>query len=85
MRVTAQYAEQHFLDLLTAAERGEEVEILRVGGALLRLVVSESVAPKAREERVLGLGRGELRVPSEQEWHAMDEEPARRMSEPALA
>ena len=44
MRVTIQYAETHFNDLLAAVDRGEEVIITRPGKHELQLML-ETVVP----------------------------------------
>ncbi len=85
MQVTLQYAEEHFADLASAADRGEEIVITRPEKAALKLVVSHAVAPVIKTgKRILGAGRGELRVPSEEEWRRIDEEIARLMNDGPL-
>ena len=71
MKVSAQYAQEHFDDLLAAAGSGEEVEIARPDQSAFRLTLIRP-APKQTGRRILGAGRGELRVPSFAEWQAMD-------------
>jgi antitoxin (DNA-binding transcriptional repressor) of toxin-antitoxin stability system len=75
MQVTLQYAAEHLAELASAARRGEEVEIAQPDEPTLKLVVSASstFTPKPGR-RILGAGRGEMVVPSEEEWQAMDKE-----------
>jgi antitoxin (DNA-binding transcriptional repressor) of toxin-antitoxin stability system len=85
MNVSLKYAEEHLADLVSAADRGEEVEITRPEKPALKLVVTTTTAAAKRSgKRVLGAGRGELRVPSEEEWRKMDEEMARIMNDGPL-
>ena len=86
MKVSAQFAAEHFADLVAAASNGEEVEIaLAPGKASLRLAISTVVhEPKLKGKRVLGAGRGEFRVPSEEEWHTMDKELQEQMNHGSL-
>lgn len=75
MKVSAQYAQEHFADILTAIDTGEEVELTRPGQPSVRLILVEPAPVKKRHpngKRILGAGRGEMRVPSEEEWKAMD-------------
>jgi antitoxin (DNA-binding transcriptional repressor) of toxin-antitoxin stability system len=77
MKVSAQYAQEHFADILTAIDTGEEVELTRPGQPSVRLVLVESTSAKeqpAPGKRILGAGVGELRVPTFEEWQAMDAE-----------
>ena len=80
MKVSAQYAETHLSQLISAADRGEEVEITRPEKPALKLVVTTTASVKSAGKRILGAGRGELRVPSEEEWRTMDEDLARQMN-----
>jgi antitoxin (DNA-binding transcriptional repressor) of toxin-antitoxin stability system len=75
MKVSAQYAEDHFADLLNLASSGEEVEIALPGKPNIKLVPSSPTPfqPKSGR-RILGAGRGEMVVPSEAEWQKMDQE-----------
>ena len=85
MKVSAQYAETHLSDLISAADKGEVVEIARPDKPTLKLVVSTpTLAAKQTGRRILGAGRGELRVPSEQEWREMDKELERQMNNSPL-
>ena len=75
MKVSAQYAQEHLPDLLTAIDTGEEVELTRPGQSSVRLVLVEPAPVEKRNSngrRILGAGRGEMRVPSFEEWKAMD-------------
>ncbi len=83
MRVSAQYAQEHFDDLLSAAGSGEEVEIARPDQSAFRLTLV-ATAPTQTGSRILGAGRGELRVPSEEEWCAMDKELEQQMNNAPL-
>ncbi len=80
MKVSAQYAESHLPQLLSAAESGEEVEITSPEHTSFRLTLVEAKAtPVSRTgNRTLGAGRGELRIPSETEWSHMDEHDSHR-------
>jgi antitoxin (DNA-binding transcriptional repressor) of toxin-antitoxin stability system len=84
MNVSLQYAEEHLADLVSAADRGEEIVITRPEKPTLKLIVSPPSAPAIKERRILGAGRGELHVPSEQEWREMDEEMSRLMNDGPL-
>jgi antitoxin (DNA-binding transcriptional repressor) of toxin-antitoxin stability system len=76
MTVSVRYAAEHLEELLSAVDGGESVEIERPERPAVRL----SAVAKAAEgvnvagKRILGAGKGELRVPSEEEWEAMDKE-----------
>ena len=83
MKVSAQYAQEHLDDLLAAAGSGEEVEIARPDQSAFRLTLVRP-APKPPARRILGAGRGELRVPSEEEWRAMDKELESQMNDSPL-
>jgi antitoxin (DNA-binding transcriptional repressor) of toxin-antitoxin stability system len=72
MKVTAQYAEQHFADLLTAADTGEEVEIAHPDHPTYRLELVKPEPPKPTAKRILGAGRRKMIVPTWEEWKALD-------------
>lgn len=75
MKVSAQYVAEHFEDLAMAVDSGQVVEIDRPDKPALQLVRLARPAPETSGgKRVLGAGRGELRVPSDEEWNAMDKE-----------
>ena len=75
MQVNVQYAREHLEDLIASAQQGEEVEIARDGQPLAKLIVMPVKPETASQgERILGAGRGELRIPSDEEWKAMDKE-----------
>ena len=86
MKVSAQYAQEHFADILTAIDTGEEVELTRPGQPSVRLLLVEPLSEfkPATGKRILGAGRGEMRIPSEEEWAAMDKEIAHQMNEGPL-
>jgi antitoxin (DNA-binding transcriptional repressor) of toxin-antitoxin stability system len=46
MKVSAQYAQEHFADFLTAIDTGEEVELTRPGKSSVRLVLVESASAR---------------------------------------
>ena len=84
MKVSAQYAEEHFTDILDTAKSGDEVEITRPDQSTYRLTLVKSDPVKPKGHRILGAGRGELRVPSWEEWKAMDAEIEREMCDAPL-
>ena len=78
MKVSAQYAESHFAEMLDVASSGEEVEIALPGRPALKLVVSNA-KPAAETEGASGRallysGEGLVKVPTAEEWMRMDEE-----------
>ena len=82
MRVSAQYVEDHIAELLIAASQGEEIEIALEGKPMLKLMRMNKASQLGR--RVLGAGRGEMRVPTEEEWREMDQELERQMTREEL-
>lgn len=64
MKVSAQYAEKHLADILSAADSGEEVEIARPDQPTYRLTVVATGTRKPKRPRILGAGVGEMLVPS---------------------
>jgi antitoxin (DNA-binding transcriptional repressor) of toxin-antitoxin stability system len=85
MQVSLQYAKEHFADLVSAADSGQDVEISRPDKPALKLVISKATAPVLKDGmRILGAGVGELRIPSEEEWRAMDLEMEREMLDAPL-
>jgi antitoxin (DNA-binding transcriptional repressor) of toxin-antitoxin stability system len=85
MQVSLQYAAEHLAELASAARRGEEVEIAQPDQPPIKLVVS-SPAPFTPKpgKRILGAGRGEMVVPSWEEWKAMDKELEREINDAPL-
>lgn len=79
MKVSAQYAEEHFADILHAADSGEEVEIARPDQPTYRLELVKPASQKLVGKRILGAGRGKMVVPSWEEWKAMDKDTEREM------
>jgi antitoxin (DNA-binding transcriptional repressor) of toxin-antitoxin stability system len=84
MKVSAQYAEAHLPDILNAADSGAEVEIARPDQPTYRLTLVKSEPTKPKGPRILGAGVGEMRIPSPEEWKAMDEEMEREMIDAPL-
>ncbi len=75
MKVSQQYALEHFDELASAVDGGETVEIARPDKQALHLVRPAAPdVPRQIGPRVLGAGRGEVRVPSDEEWDRMDKE-----------
>jgi antitoxin (DNA-binding transcriptional repressor) of toxin-antitoxin stability system len=79
MKVNVQYAETHLADLISAASRGEIVEI-DAADACAQIYASPKPAA-AKGPRILGAGRGEIIVPTEEEWRAADKELERLMND----
>ena len=84
MKVSAQYAEEHFADILDTANRGEEVEIARPDQSSYRLTLVKPAPIKPPGRRILGAGVGEMIVPTWEEWKAMDKEIEREMCDAPL-
>ncbi len=84
MKVSAQYAEQHFADILHTAMRGEDVEIATPEQASVRLTLVQAAPFKRTSPRILGEGVGEMVVPSWEEWKAIDQELEREVNEHPL-
>ncbi len=75
MKVSAQYAQEHFADLALAASNGEEVEIEVSGQPTLVLHQRPTPVPfKPTTPRILGEGIGEMVVPEWDKWKAIDRE-----------
>jgi antitoxin (DNA-binding transcriptional repressor) of toxin-antitoxin stability system len=85
MKVSAQYAQEHFSDLALAAANGEEVEIEVYGQPTLVLLQRRTPVPFRRATpRLLGEGIGEMVVPEWDEWKAIDHELAREVADHPL-
>jgi len=75
MTVTVKYAAEHLEELLDAMGAGNSVEVMRPDKPTLRLSgEAQAATPTKTGKRILGAGRGELRVPSDEEWERMDKE-----------
>jgi antitoxin (DNA-binding transcriptional repressor) of toxin-antitoxin stability system len=75
MQVSLQYATEHLNELAVAADNGEDVEIARPEKPLLKLTASEQTPRREQGgRRILGALRGQITVPSEEEWRKMDDE-----------
>jgi antitoxin (DNA-binding transcriptional repressor) of toxin-antitoxin stability system len=76
MKVSAQYAEEHFADILHAAIGGEDVEIATPEQASVRLTLiqPDTAAHPAIQVRPLGRLKGLVELPTDEEWAAMDKE-----------
>jgi antitoxin (DNA-binding transcriptional repressor) of toxin-antitoxin stability system len=76
MKVSAQYAEEHFADILDAAIHGEDVEIATPEQASVRLTLIQPTTTIQAVSKVRPLGRlrGLMELPTDEEWAAMDKE-----------
>jgi antitoxin (DNA-binding transcriptional repressor) of toxin-antitoxin stability system len=85
MKVSVQYAESHFPDLVEAASNGIEVEIALPEKPSLKLVTT-GIAPTPKQEgrRILGLGRGQMRPVSDEEWESMKQQMQDQMLSPLM-
>ena len=68
MKVNVQYAEAHLADLISAASRGEIVEIDAEDACAQVFASPKPDAAKASGPRVLGAGRGEILMPPPEDW-----------------
>ena len=85
MKVSQQYALEHFDEVASAVDSGEVVEIDRVGKPALHLVrPTPTRQPPRADQRVLGAGKALFPVPTEAEWAAMDRELEADMNGPIL-
>jgi antitoxin (DNA-binding transcriptional repressor) of toxin-antitoxin stability system len=78
MKVSAQYAQEHFADILTAIDTGEEVELTRPGQPSLFIAPRPSEPASARPKRpraaLLYAWEGKITLPTAEEWRTMDKE-----------
>ncbi len=80
MKVSAQFAQEHFDDILNAAASGEVVEIALPDKPALFLAPHPSEpfvpnTPSGRPRReLLYAGEGVIPLPTDEEWKAMDKE-----------
>ncbi len=62
MVVSAQYAAEHFDELLSATDRGEEVQIARENKPVLTLVAQQPLQTVRPRSELFGLFRGQMWV-----------------------
>jgi antitoxin (DNA-binding transcriptional repressor) of toxin-antitoxin stability system len=77
MQVSLKYAQEHLSDLVSAANRGEDVEIAAPDQSPVRLTLVISNEPARdlpRLPRLPGRLKGIIEVPTDEEWAAMDKE-----------
>jgi antitoxin (DNA-binding transcriptional repressor) of toxin-antitoxin stability system len=60
MQVSLKYAEEHLADLMSAAYRGEEVEIAAPDQPPVRLALVVPETPAKASQPLLGSGKGEI-------------------------
>ena len=85
MKVSVQYAAEHFEDLVSAVHGGEAVEIACAGQPGLRLVRSNTPEPALRSgKRMLGAGRAFAYLPNPEELERIDREWKREIEENAI-
>jgi len=85
MKVTAQYAAEHFDDLALAVDHGEVVEISRPEKPALKLVQSVGAGSlKLATPRVLGAGKALTHLPNPEELERIDREWKRELSEKTI-
>ena len=75
MKVSAEYAAEHFDDLASAVDDGEVVEIARLHKPALQLVRSSTSDASVRAgKRILGAGTAVTALPDEDELERIDRE-----------
>jgi hypothetical protein len=74
MKVNVQYAETHLADLISAASRGEIVEIEGPENTAQLLTFPTLKTGLSGGRRILGAARGKFAMPSDEEWRAADKE-----------
>jgi antitoxin (DNA-binding transcriptional repressor) of toxin-antitoxin stability system len=79
MKVNVQYAETHLADLISAASRGETVQI--EGPEHTAQILTFPTPKPSSGPRILGALRGKIAVPTEEEWRAADKELERLMND----
>jgi hypothetical protein len=82
MKVSAEYAVEHFEDIASAVDNGEEVEIARPHKPALQLVRSDMSVRMGK--RVLGAGTALTALPSEEELERIDREWKREIDDKAI-
>ncbi len=74
MKVSVQYAQEHLVDLTTAASQGEEVEIACPGDVSFRLTLVKpavKMAPRRPRRELGGAWEGLVAAPTQEEWDAI--------------
>jgi antitoxin (DNA-binding transcriptional repressor) of toxin-antitoxin stability system len=74
VKVSAQYAETHFSDLLKAADSGEEVEIARPDQPTYRLTVVKPSPKTPSRSEMWGAWEGLVPAPNQDEWDALHQQ-----------
>jgi antitoxin (DNA-binding transcriptional repressor) of toxin-antitoxin stability system len=77
MKVSVQYAQEHLVDLTTAASQGEEVEIACPGDVSFRLTLVKPVvkmAPRLPRKELGGAWEGLVAAPTQEEWDAIHQQ-----------
>jgi antitoxin (DNA-binding transcriptional repressor) of toxin-antitoxin stability system len=86
VQVSLKYAEEHLADLLSAAHRGESIEIAVPDRSPIKLVVSADDRPARRPRReLLGAWEGLMILPSDEEWAVMDRDIEEEMLDGAVS
>jgi antitoxin (DNA-binding transcriptional repressor) of toxin-antitoxin stability system len=71
MKVSAQYAEEHFADILGTAKSGEDVEIGCPDQSSFRLTFmtpASKPTPRRPRRELLGAWEGLVKAPTQEEW-----------------
>ena len=85
MKVSVQYAAEHFEDLVSAVHNGEAVEIACAGHPALLLVPSAAPKPAPRMgKRILGAGTAFSHLPRPEELERIDLEWKREIEDKTL-
>ncbi len=77
MKVSVQYAQEHFADLAVAASQGEDVEIACPGEISIRLTpVKPAVktTPRRPRRELGGAWEGLVAAPTQEEWDAVHQQ-----------
>jgi antitoxin (DNA-binding transcriptional repressor) of toxin-antitoxin stability system len=77
MKVSIQYAQEHFADLATAASQGEDVEIACSGEVSVRLILVKpavKTAPRRPRRELGGAWEGLVAAPTQEEWDAIHQQ-----------
>ena len=85
MKVSIDYAAEHFEDLVAAVQNGESVEIECAGEPAVRLVAFNAAQPALKVgERILGAGTAVGRLPTSEELEQIDREWKHEIEEKAI-